>query len=166
MATELDHDVIKQKIVAILKANTSLFTTTAEEGELRSIEVGYPQGDDLTDAMPPYAFITNSKTPFETIKSGAVVSNAIKILIHTFNYDITVVVNEADSRKAEVLLDELQKLILQTLESDYNLTGTGSASVDNSTPLRVDHLTVPNTTLGKGFKGRVITLRCQKATGD
>ena len=144
MATELDHDVIKQKIVAILKANTSLYTTTAEEGELRAIEVGFPQASfnagQLSDAMLPYAYVTNSTSPFETIRTGIVVSNAQKIVEHFFNYDIVVVVLEKDARAAEVLLDELQKLILQTIEADHNLTGAGSASVDDCNPLRVDAL--------------------------
>jgi hypothetical protein len=51
------------------------------------------------------------QAPFETIRTGDVVSNAIKILYHAFNYDIVVVVLENDSRAAEILLDELQKLI-------------------------------------------------------
>jgi len=165
MATELDHDTIKTKIVAILKANSSLFTSTAEENKLRAIEVGYPQGDDLSDAMPPYAFVTNSDAQFETInQQGSVTSNSITGLVHTFHYDITIVVNQTDSRKAEVLLDELQKLTLQTLEADYNLTGTGTADVDGSHPSSVKKLTVGKDNEGKGFKGRVLTLRCIKTT--
>jgi len=164
LAVELDHDVIKQKIVAILKANTSLFTTTAEAGELRSIEVGHPQGVNLADAMPPFAFVTNGTTPFETITTGSIVSNAQKILEHTFNYDITVVVLEKDAREAEIVLDEFQKLVLQTLEADYNLTGSGSADVDSSSPSRVEHLRVGAGDQGRGIKGRVITLRCSKVT--
>lgn len=165
MATELDHDVIKQKIVAILQADTSLYTTTAEADELRSIEVGFPQGNALSDKMPPYAFVTNSSGPFETVRSGTVVSNAVTVLHHIFHYDIVVVVNEADSRKAEVLLDDLQKRILETIEEDQDLTGIGTADVDRCVPVRIDHLRVPNHDLAKGFKGRVITLRCEKTTG-
>ena len=168
MATELDHDDIKKKIVAILKTNTSLFTTTGEEGELRAIEVGFPQANfgtgALSDAMLPYAYVTNSTGPFETIRSGSVVSNAIKILLHTFNYDIVVVVMQKDAREAEILLDELQKLVLETLEADHNLTGVGSASVDDSNPLRIDKLRVGTADEGKGIKGRIITLTCRKAT--
>ena len=114
--------------------------------------------------MLPYAYVTNSSGPFETIRTGDVVSNAFKILYHDFNYDIVVVVLEKDSRAAEVLLDELQKLILQTLEADHNLTGTGSASVDDSEPSRIDRLTVNGIDEGKGIKGRVITLKCSKVT--
>jgi hypothetical protein len=165
MATELDHDAIKSKIVAILQANTSLYTTTGETGELRSIEVGFPQGDSLSDKMTPYAFVTNSTGPFETIKTGTVISAAIKVLEHSFNYDITVVVLEKDSRTAETALDDFQKLILQTLEADHSLIGAGSASVDDSAPLRIDFLRIPRGDRGKGLKGRIITLRCSKVTG-
>ena len=169
MATELDHDVIKQKIVAILKANSSLYTTTGEAGELRAIEVGYPQANfnagQVADAMLPYAYVTNSTGPFETITAGETVSGAIAVLEHVFNYDIVVVVLEKDSRAAEVLLDELQKLILQTLEADHNLTGVGSASVDDSNPSRVDYLRIGTSDQGRGIKGRIITLKCTKVTG-
>ena len=131
--------------------------------------MGYPQATgqygQLQDAMLPYAYVTNSTGPFETIRTGDVISNAIKVLYHTFNYDIIVVVLENDSRAAEILLDELQKLVLQTLEADHSLTGTGSASVDSSVPLRIDHLRVGTGDRGKGIKGRVITLKCEKVTG-
>lgn len=163
---EFNHDTIKTKIVAILQANTTdLYTTTGEEGKLNSIEVGYPQGDDLTDADPPYAFVTNSSSSFETITSeGIIVSNAIEALDHTFNYEITVVVNEEDSRTAENKLDGFQKIILDTLEADTTLTGTGTADVDKSFPVRIDKLRTSSDTEGKGFKGRIITLRCFKVT--
>jgi len=165
MATELDHNAIKAKIVAILQANTSLYTTTAETGELRSIEVGYPQGDDLTDKMFPYAFITNSRIQFELITNrGAVVSDAISALEHIMNYDITVVVLEKDSRTAESTLDAFQNTILETLEADSNLTGAGSASVDRSFPARVEELRIGVDLRGKGIRGRILTLRCIKTT--
>lgn len=168
MATELDHDVIKQKIVAILKANASLYTTSAEADKLRSIEVGFPQASfnagELSDAMLPYAYVTNSSGPFETIRTGTVLSNAQTVIEHFFNYDVVVAVLEKDSRAAEVLLDDLQKLILQTIEADHNLTGAGSASVDECNPIRIDALRVGTGDRGRGIKGRIITLRCSKVT--
>jgi hypothetical protein len=162
MATELDHNAIKARIVAILKANTSLYTTTAEANELRAITVGHPQGDELQDQMFPYAFVTNS-AEFESITNlGVVTGNAIKALQHTFHYDIVTVVNEEDARHAEVQLDLYQKLILQTLEADSDLRGTGSAVVDISFPVRVQHFR-PDTA-GQGKRGRRITLRCVMTT--
>jgi hypothetical protein len=161
---ELNHNTIKTKIVAILKANTSLYTTTAEANKLRSIEVGYPQGSSLSDSMPPYAYVTNSN-PFESITNrGSVVSNGVKMLEHSFQYDIVFVVNESDSRTSELRLDNLQKTILDTLEADVDLTGTGSAEVDNSFPIRVDDLRVERSDKGMGFNGRVITLKLIKVS--
>ena len=168
MATEIDHDEIKKKIVAILEANTTLYTTSAESDKIRNIDVGFPQGSfngvQLSDAMLPYIYVTNSSGPFELISSGEVVSNAHKILTHTFNYNIVTVVLEKDSRQAEIKLDDYQKLILETLEADHNLTGVGSASVDDSVPVRVDELRVGTADQGRGLKGRIITLRCTKVT--
>ena len=114
--------------------------------------------------MLPYAYVTNSSAPFETIVTGSVVSDAHKILRHTFNYDIVVVVMQKDAREAEILLDQLQKLVLETLEADHNLTGTGSPSVDDSSPLQINMLRAGTADQGKGIKGRIITLTCRKVT--
>lgn len=161
MASELNHDTIKSAIVTILQANTSLYTTTGQSGELRSIEVGFPPGDNLQDKAPPYAFITNSDAPFETTnKIGSVSNNQIIALQHVFHYDITVVVNQKDSRTAEEQLDNFQELILETLEADYDL----SDAVSESFPNRISKLRTSPFTEGRGFKGRVITIRCTKTT--
>ncbi|NND86588.1 MAG: hypothetical protein HKM23_04570 [Nitrosopumilus sp.] len=67
MASELNHNTIKSTIVAILKANFALYTTTAEADKLQSIDVGFPSGKSaLDDKMPPYAFVRNFDTSFET----------------------------------------------------------------------------------------------------
>jgi len=164
MAVEVDHDAIKTKIVAILKANATLFTGT-DLTKIRAITVGFPQGDPFTDQMFDYIFITNS-APFETIRNDgrAVVSNAIKALIHTFNYDIVIIVNGTDARDAETKLDDFQKLTLETLEADVDLTGAGTTDVDISFPVSVQPYRNA-TNEGTGKKGRVITLRCIKTTG-
>lgn len=167
---ELNHDTIKTQIVAILKANGSLYTTTAEANKLRAIEVGFPSTDfnsgQLSDAMLPYCYVTNSAGPFETITTGQVTGNAIQTLAHTIHYDIVFVTLEHDSRKAESELDTYQKLILDTLEVDHNLTGVTSAVVDDSNPVRVEPLGLSPRDRGRGIKGRVITFRCIKRTGQ
>ena len=122
--------------------------------------MGSPPGDDFADAMPPYAFVRNSIGGFETITNvGSIASNAIKAIQHTFHYDIVVVVNQPDSRLAEIELDNYQKLILQTLEADHTL----SANVDGSLPIRVEHYDVARR--NAGYSGRVMTIRCVKTTG-
>lgn len=161
---ELNHDTIKAKIVAILKANTALFTTTAEANKLRKIEVGFPAGNQLTAEMIPYAFVTNSTGPFETITTGQITSNSIQTLTHTLHYDITIVVDGEDSKASEKKLDDFQETLLNTLETDYNFTGTTTSLVDQSMPVRIDKLRIPTTDEGKSLKGRVITYRVIKRT--
>jgi len=162
MAVEIDHDQIKTKIVAILKASATLFTDS-DLTKIRFIEVGFPDGDPFQDQMFDYIFVTNS-APFETISQDVtIISNAIESLVHTFNYDIVIVVNGKDSRDAELKLDDFRKLVLQLLEADVNLTGTGTADVDYSIPVSVQPFR-PSGTQEKSKKGLVITLRCVKTT--
>ncbi len=164
MPSELNHDTIKTKIVAVLKLVSALFTTTAEANKIRKITVGYPQGRAEDDSMYPYIYITNSRNDAESVSNlGSIVSDSHTALEHTFHYDVTVVVNEADARVAEKALDDFQELVMETLEGDVVLAGSGSGDVDMSYPIRIAHLDAAK--LGEGKKGRIITLRCIKVTG-
>ena len=166
MATEIDHDAIKTKIVAILKASAVLFTDS-DLTKIRSIEVGFPDGDPYSDQKFDYIFITDS-SPFETIRNrGSTTTVGGKVIVknleHEFNYDIVIIVNAKSARNAEEKLDDFQKLTLELLEADASLVGTGSADVDISFPVSVQHYRIANKE-GTGVKGRVITLRCIKDT--
>jgi len=166
MATELDHDVIKTKIVAILKASATLFDAD-DLTKIRFIEVGFPDGNPFNDQMFDYIFITDSN-PFETIRNkGSTTTVGGKVIVknleHTFNYDIVIIVNAKSAREGEEKLDDFQKLTLQLLEADASLVGTGSADVDISFPVSVQHFR-PGNTEAKAVKGRIITLRCLKET--
>jgi hypothetical protein len=70
------------------------------------------------------------------------------------------VVNEKDARTAEVLLDSLQKILLEVIESNPTL----SSNVDFSHPVFIRKLFVNATDEGNGIKGRVFTLKCRKVT--
>jgi len=158
MAVELDHDAIKERIVAILKTNVTLFDVD-DLTKVRAIEVGFPEGDSFDPENLDQIFITNS-TPFESIRNdGVIQSDAISDLEHTFNYDIVTVVNASTAREAEEKLDDFQKLIMQELEADTSLTGTGSRLVDLALPVSVQ-IYRAGTSQGKPVAGRVITLRC------
>ena len=149
--------------MAVLKLNSALFTTTAEANKIRKITVGYPEGRAEDDAMYPYIFITNSRQDFESISNvGSIVSGAHTGLIHTFHYDMTIVVNEEDSRHAEKKLDDYQELMLEVIENDIQFNGQTAMEVDISYPVRVAHLDSAH--LGEGKKGRIVTLRCIKST--
>jgi len=166
MATEIDHDAIKTRIVDILKASATLFNVN-DLTKIRFIEVGFPDGDPFNDQMFDYIFITNS-SPFEAIRNrGSTPTSASKSIIknleHTFHYDIVNVVNAKDARDAELKLDDFQKLILELLEADIALNGGVADIVDISFPVNVAHFRASGTEQ-KGVKGRIITLRCIKTT--
>ncbi len=162
MVTEVDHDQIKAKIVAVLKLNTTdIFTTTGEADKFHYIEVGHPSGLADQHFKTPYLFITNSQSNFESIVNiGSIVTGEHTALQHTFHYDITFVVDAGDSRRAEKKLDDFQKVILETLEEDLQLDGATSSEIDISYPIRIQHL--DQTKVGEKKQGRVITLRCVK----
>jgi hypothetical protein len=158
MASELNRNTIKDAIVAVLQANTSLYDPTGSPGELRVIQTGRPE-DELNDAGMPYAFVRNSRGAFETIVPQNIkVSDASRLIEHELFFDIVVVVNEKDSRFAENALDDFQELILETIEENQDLNG----SVDTSDPVRVSDFPMPSITNGK--QGRVITISCTKVT--
>jgi hypothetical protein len=165
MATELNHNTIKDQIVAILQADTTLYTTTGEANKLRKITTGFPPGGEMDDEMLPFAYVTNSPGTFETIKPGVAVSNAVKVLIHTVFYDVVVVGDLRDARFTENLQDDLQQKILENIEEDHDLTGATSSVVDLCVPVKVAQLKPDEESMGKSLKGRIITLRCQVTTG-
>ena len=163
MPSELNHDTIKAKIVAVLKIQTALFTTTGEVNKLHYLEKGHPQGKADQDSKLPYLFITNSVSNFETIVNlGSVIADMHTALQHTFHYDIIFVVIGKDSRTSEKKLDDFQELILETLEADMRFAGATGNEVDVSYPIRIEHL--DSSKLGENKRGRKITLRCIKTT--
>jgi len=160
MATELDHDAIKESIRTILRANATLFDVD-NLAKIRAIEVGYPEGNAFDPQEMDHIFITNGN-PFETIRNrGVVQSNAIKDLEHSFNYDIVIMVNGKDARETEEKLDDFQKLVLQLIEADVTLTGTGSALVHNAFPVSAQAF---QGRTGVPVMGRVLTIRCTMHT--
>jgi len=160
MATEIDHDQIKTKIVAILKASATLFDVD-DLTKVRSIEVGFPEGDPFNPEQMDHIFITNG-SPFESITHDpGIISNAVTSLTHIFNYDIVTIVNASTAREAETKLDDFQKLTLELLEADNDLTGGTTKEVDISFPVTIQPYK-GSQSQGKPVGGRVITLRCFK----
>ncbi len=159
MATELNHDTIKDAIVTILKANASLFTSTAEANKIRAITTGKPE-ILRQDAMFPYIIVTNGN-PLERIEGEKfVLSDSVRYVEHIIRYQIITIVNEKDSRQAENDLDDYQKLIFESLEGNRDLT----SNVDTHDLVSVSDLeTITQET--HGVRGRVIIMEAVKATG-
>jgi len=156
---ELNHNTIKDAIVAELKTNAALFTSTAEANKVRAITTGKPE-DILVDPMYPYIIVTNGR-PLESIEQeDFILSDAVKYLEHIIRYNIIVVTLDKDSRAAEKELDDYTELILETMQLDRDING----NVDTSQFVAMDDLdTITTDTTGK--RGRVLTFECIKATG-
>lgn len=119
--TEIDHQVVKQQMVNILQAKTTLYDKDATDGtnKFTYLEVGEPNGTVLPvpDSYPGL-WVTSSR-PLETIKpSGTIPGSSHILLNHDVDYDIKYLINEADSIIGEQRLDIFQKAIMEALEAD------------------------------------------------
>lgn len=147
MPTEINHNSVKQQMVDILQNNTNLYDVNVIDGSrITYIEVGEPSqvlksGSGLP--IPPTypgLWITNSR-PLETIKpTGTITDTSHTALIHDVDYDIKFMVNEQDSIIAEKVLDNLQQVILETLEDDIRFDNDiWSSSTTYSTDDKVSY---------------------------
>lgn len=156
--TEINHNLVKQQMIDIIQNNPTLYDIN-DETKLTYAEVGIPDGNPLpTPPTYPALLITNSRT-LETInRKGIISSNQHTYLTHDVNYLITFIVNQRDSIEAERILDEFQKLIMETLEADI-LLDTGSQTLpispDDSWPDRVETFRQEND--GQPIRGKTIT---------
>lgn len=164
MATEIDHDAVKENIKLILQGNSSLYTTTAEANKLRLIEVGHPDGKDGLDRVLPFAYIHNAN-PFERARRIGVKTRSSEAqgpILHEFRYDIIIGVNGKTSRDVQEKLDDFQKLTLETLEADHRFKNGGAAVVDDSEFESVHNFS--DILNGNPMQGRIITFLCNKVT--
>ena len=164
MVTELDHDAIKEQMVTILKANATLYDATGANSKIRQINVGHPDHTDGLDDVFPNIYITNSN-PLERItEAGSMTgsSESLPPLQHIFKYKIIIQAQSKGARTTENILDDWQKIVLETLEADHQLKNGGSAFVDGSRPEMVE--TFRNDLNGKPVQGRIITYLLSKVT--
>ncbi len=164
MVTELDHDDIKEQIKAILEGNATLFDVTGASSKIRQINVGHPDHLNGLDDVFPAIYITNAN-PLERItQSGVMVSSSDDLapLTHTFRYKIVIQAKSKGSRFTENILDDWQKIVLETLEADHKLKNGGVRKVDGSRPEMVE--VFRSDLNGKSVQGRVITYLLNKVT--
>ena len=126
--TEISHNLTKQQIVSILRAESTLFDVN-NLAKINYLEVAEPDGLPIpTPPTYPALWVTNSRTLETIIRKGINDSNKHTYLTHDVNYLLKIMVNEQDSIVAEKTLDDFQKLVMETLEADVNLVGTAWAS--------------------------------------
>ncbi len=163
--SEINHNLVKQQIVDILQNNANLFDINVIDGSrLTYLEVGEPnQVLEVGGGKPipptfPALWVTNSRT-LETIqRKGITTNNQHSFLTHNVSYALKLMVNEQDSIVSEKVLDDLQEVIMETLEADVALS-TGSQTLpkspDDGWPERVETFREEND--GGPVRGKVIT---------
>jgi len=156
---ELNLNTIKDAIVAELKTNAALFTSTAEANKIRAITTGKPEIFNQ-DQMFPYIFVTNGSPPDKIQPEKFLLSDAIKLLEHHLRFEVVCVVNEQDSRKAESELDNYTELILETMELDRSIND----QVDTSEFVQMSDMEAIETTT-HGVRGRRHIFECVLLTG-
>jgi hypothetical protein len=166
MVTEIDVWAIKTRIADILKANIELYTTTGEEGKVRNINVGHSNGEGEGGVLPNI-FITNAQRFRVITKKGNVITNVWKTIDQRIRFEIHLTVDGKDSPTAEQSADGLEKLILESIENNNQLTdvlipGTDPL-VDTSLPVTTEFRR--SDMLGTNVQQKVITIECIKTIG-
>ena len=156
MVTEVDHHAVKTRIKDILIADAALYDSTGKQGKLVDVFVGRPN---------PFCFITNDDNLEEAEPNGAVQSNIVSATKHTCHYIIVIVDIAQDGREVEKKLDSLQKLLLQTLKSKFELrkpTDSTDPMCNYSFPDRVRVFNSNDD--GKPLQGRLIHFKVEITT--
>jgi len=168
MAAEIDYFGIKERIVTILKDDTTnLFAATpSDKTKFRLIEAGAPHLNKPIQGPFPRIFVTNDDVIDEITQKGSTVVREPKIKEHSMRYLIIAVNDGKDGPDAEEKADDFVKLIIEKLELHNDL----SKPADNTDPLAdwsmPETVTVLNRDLvGSNIAGRVIRLRIKSTTG-
>ena len=149
-------------MVDIIQNNTNLYDVN-DDTKLTYCEVGEPPANPLpTPPTYPAAWVTNSRTLETITRKGINDNNHHSYLLHDVSYLIKLMVVKQDSIVAEQQLDDLQKLLMETLEADIALS-TGSQSLtippDDTWPDRVE--TFRQELDGQGIRGKTLTWHLQ-----
>lgn len=163
MATDLDIFAIKERIAAILKNDTDLYTTTAESGKVRKIEAGAPPLNDITrTTVLPHIFITNDDIIEEVIQHGSTSSNQSRALWHQVNFIIILVTQRSTGPKAENQADDLTKLIKETMAENKDLRHPTAGNDPKVSTCTITRQRIGNKTLfGTTKQDRILSLRCK-----
>ncbi len=159
----IDYWAIKERIVTILKNDTAnLFSATpSNKTKFRLIEAGAPDSNKPLKGNLPRIFVTNDNIVDEIVSVGSKVSNAGKMFRHTMRFLIIAVADAKHGPKAEEIIDDFVKLIIEKLRTISDLRTPGGAEstqlADDSVVERVDILNAD--LIGTDITGRIIRLK-------
>lgn len=167
MVTEINHQLVKERILEIILANPQLYNEQVpSKALLNNGYVGLPDGYNWSNWPFPYVCITNDPN-FETDKPfGGVVGNmpnaSYSTSFHVVNYMIIIMVSGPNAAKVEATLDNLHQLVKQTLKSNFQFANPETEL--NDLNIEQSILTTSKYVDGGSHKGKTINgiiINCQ-----
>lgn len=157
MVTEPDSTAIKNAIIALLQADTTLWNPpTHTTGDFTQIELGIPDNEVYEGLNYPVCFVTNAEDFEEDKPFGPVVANSLGTSEHIMRFKIIFLAHEETAQQVEIKLDALYKRIKEVLKANNNINGL----VTESFPIRGGSFMVGQLR-GKPIDGRVILHVCR-----
>ena len=158
--TTVDLFAIKQRIVVILKSDSSIWDSTPnDKTKFRKIEAGSPSPKAIQEPPLPRLWVTSDDV-VANISDVAVIKGNVHL---GEEYDIRIkilfVVEAKDGYKTEEDLDDFTKLIIEKLETNYDLRdGNESTRLAESSQV-TQIMDLPSQFKGDRVKGRVIKFK-------
>lgn len=128
--TNLDIFAIKERIVTILKADTTNLwdSTPSSRSKFRKIEAGAPSPKAIQEPPLPRCYVTSDINVANKVRSiSAINDNAHTGEEWEINLQIYMVLEAKDGPKTEENLDDLTKAVIEQLETNYDLRTVGGA---------------------------------------
>ena len=158
--TTVDLFAIKQRIVVILKSDSAIWDSTPnDKTKFRKIEAGSPSPKAIQEPPLPRLWVTSDDV-VANISDVAVIKGNVHL---GEEYDIRIkilfVVEAKDGYKTEEDLDDFTKLIIEKLETNYDLRdGNESTRLAESSQV-TQIMDLPSQFKGDRVKGRVIKFK-------
>ncbi len=166
MVTDIDHDVIKAKLVTVLQGNSAIFETPpTDPNKFRILEKGSPDLGKIQALPMPSLFVISDERTIDVNEREAPVSSGVELGSKiTFEYTVIFVAQANTSERVEEKLDDFEKEIKETLRENTQLGNVGAVTtnrvVHGSKILRVE--TLDPTILGHQQQGRLLQLQLWK----
>lgn len=158
--TTVDIFAIKERIVELLKANTNLFSVQADtKTKFRKIEAGSPSVKAIQEPPLPRCWVTSDEQVAIVKPLAVVVDNISLGEEYELRFKIIFVTEAKDGSKTEEAIDDFTKLIINTLETNYDLRNGNETTrvAEASEVLQIRDL--PAVFQGDRVRGRVITFK-------
>jgi hypothetical protein len=158
--TSIDIFAVKQRIVAILKADTTNLwdSTPSSKTKFRKIEAGAPSPKAVQEPPLPRCWVTSDTIVANINNHPIVVDNAHTYDEYELRINIVFVVEAKDGPKTEEDIDDFTKSIMEQMDTNYDLRTPGGLEstrvAESSEPTNIQDL--PAMFQGDRVKGRVI----------